>query len=67
MTFRNILATGVKILTVMLKELQREGPDTWAKAWGDALDSFLKFCIQKTVGITLDFPKNAKDSRSEYY
>ncbi|MBR0456792.1 MAG: MobA/MobL family protein [Firmicutes bacterium] len=46
-TFRNILANGVKILTVMLKELHREGPQVWEKAWGDALDSFMKFCKQK--------------------
>ena len=46
-TFRTILAAGVKILTVMLKELQREGPQVWAKAWGDAQDDFMKFCKQK--------------------
>ena len=34
----------------MLKELRYEGPDTWAKTWGDALDNFMKFCIQKATG-----------------
>ena len=53
-TFRNILTTAVKTLLVMLKELRYEGPDTWAKTWGDALDSFMKFCIQKATGVDLD-------------
>ena len=53
-TFRNILAAGVKILTVMLKELHREGPQVWENAWGDALDSFMKFCIQKAGGVGLN-------------
>lgn len=43
--------------TDMLKELQHEGADTWAKAWGDALDGFMKFCIQKVSGITVDSQK----------
>ena len=53
-TFRNILTTAVKTLLVMLKELRYEGPGTWAKTWGDALDSFMKFCIQKATGVDLD-------------
>ena len=53
-TFRNILTTAVKTLLVMLKELRYEGPDTWAKTWGDALDNFMKFCIQKAIGVDLD-------------
>ena len=57
-TFRNILAAAVKTLLVMLKELRYEGPDTWAKAWGDALDSFMKFCIQKATGINIELEKS---------
>ena len=32
----------------------RKDPDTWAKTWGDALDNFMKFCIQKATGVDLD-------------
>lgn len=53
-TFQNILTAAVKTLLVMLEELRFEGPDTWAKTWGDALDNFMKFCIQKATGVDLD-------------
>lgn len=53
-TFQNILTAAVKTLLVMLKELRFEGPDIWAKTWGDALDNFMKFCIQKATGVDLD-------------
>ena len=53
LTFRNILAKGVKVFLTMLKELNREGPETWAKAWGEALDGFMKYCMEKSTGIVI--------------
>ena len=54
LTFRNILTKGVKVLLTMLKELNREGPETWAKAWGEALDGFMKYCMEKSTGIVIN-------------
>ncbi len=53
-SFRNILARGVKVLLTMLKELKYEDRSTWANAWGDAIGKFMEFCIAKATGMDLN-------------
>ncbi len=60
-TFRNILARGVKILLTMLKELKYEDRSTWANAWGDAIGQFMEFCIAKATGVDLNKLKQEKN------
>jgi len=64
-TFRNILARGVKVLLVMLKELKYAGRDTWADAWGDAIGEFMEFCIAKATGVDLNKLKQDKDRKCQ--
>ena len=59
-TFRNILARGVKVLLTMLKELEYAGRGAWADAWGNAFGRFLEFCIAKATGIDLNKLKQEK-------
>ena len=60
-TFRNILARGVKVLLTMLKELEHSDRKTWADAWGDAIEKFMEFCTAKATGMDLNKLKQDKD------
>ena len=60
-TFRNILARGVKVLLTMLKELKYEDRNTWVNAWGDAIGQFIEFCIAKATGVDLNKLKQEKN------
>ena len=60
-TFRNILAGGVKVLLTMLNELKHADRETWAEAWGDAIGKFMGFCIAKATGVDLNKLKQDKD------
>ena len=60
-TFRNILAGGVKVLLTMLNELKHADRGTWAEAWGDAIGKFMEFCIAKAAGVDLNKLKQDKD------
>ena len=60
-TFRNILARGVKVLLTMLKELEHADRGTWADAWGDAIGKFIEFCIAKATGMDMNQLKQNKD------
>ena len=60
-TFRNILARGVAVLLMMLKELEHADCGTWAEAWGDAIGQFMEFCVAKATGVNLNKLKQEKN------
>lgn len=60
-TFRNILAGGVKVLLTMLNELKHADRETWAETWGDAIGKFMEFCKAKAAGVDLNKLKQDKD------
>ena len=61
LTFRNILAKGVKVLLTMLKVLEHADRKTWADAWGDAFEKFMEYCITKATGMDLNKLKQEKN------
>lgn len=54
--FHEILEIAVTILFVMIKELRYADRDTWAKAWGEAIQEFIIFCREKAAGMQMNRP-----------
>ena len=61
-TFRNILIKAVETLNIMLRQYRYMSREAWAKAWGEALEEFIKGCIELTTGLDLH-SKNIREQK----
>ena len=49
----SILVRAIAIVVEMCRLLSKQGRETWAEAWGDALMKFMEYCTERVSGSTL--------------
>ena len=60
MKYNSILIRAIAIITEMCRSLSKYGPETWAEAWGEALEKLMQYAIER-VGLRINDP--VKDIR----
>ena len=58
--YKGILMTAVTIITEMCRILRREGRETWAEAWGDALTKLMDLVRESLTGRTGNIKKDTR-------
>lgn len=51
--YNTILSRAILIVREMCSILRKEGRETWAEAWGEALMKFMNYCTERISGKTL--------------
>ena len=63
--YNGILMTAVTIITEMCRILRREGRETWAEAWGDALTKLMDLARESLTGRVGNIKKDTRDRTIE--
>jgi hypothetical protein len=61
--YNSILVRAIAIVAEMCRLLSKQGRETWAEAWGDALIKFIDYCKERASGSTLVRYKNRQMER----
>ena len=61
--YNSILVRAIAIVAEMCRLLSKQGRETWAEAWGDALIKFIDYCKERASGSTLVRYKNRQRER----
>ena len=61
--YNSILGRAIAIGAEMCRLLSKQGRETWAEAWGDALMKFIDYCTERVSGSALVRYKNRQRER----
>ena len=59
-TFRNIIARAASALSIIIKEVEYSGHDSWVKVWGEALDKLVGIAMARVFGVQYQYKERSR-------